>query len=45
MMVNSYPMSAKISRRAGDDDPSMIFKVRGRTIKNLNGAANFDEVF
>ena len=29
MTVNSYPMSAKISRRAGDDDPSMIFRRRG----------------
>lgn len=26
MTVNSYPISDKISRRAGDDDPSMIFK-------------------
>lgn len=26
MTVNSYPISAKISRRAGDDDPNMIFR-------------------
>lgn len=25
-MVKSYPMSAKISRRAGDDDPNMTFR-------------------
>lgn len=24
MTVNSYPMSDRISRRAGDDDPRMI---------------------
>jgi hypothetical protein len=24
MTVNSYPISDRISRRAGDDDPSMI---------------------
>jgi hypothetical protein len=26
MTVNSYPISDRISRRAGDDEPSMIFK-------------------
>jgi hypothetical protein len=26
MTVNSYPMSASISRRAGDDDPSTTLK-------------------